>query len=129
MDSSLMLSTGSSALISALLLQYLKNAQWVPWLSIQKASQRANFCASLFMAFIVSLGIGVKFDGASGSLLITGLTAATLMHSLYHMGVQWVAQHVSYKAFVVPSELLAAIVNQLKVLETNVQAAQIAPKG
>lgn len=121
-DSSLALSTGSTALISALALQAIKRSAWFPQLSIEHASQRANLIASLLMAFAVSLGIGFKFDGANGSLLITGLTAAGLSHAAYHMGVQWVAQHVSYKAFVVPSELLAAIVNQLKEM-------QLPPKG
>ena len=114
---SLTLAAGSSALISSVFLQYLKKAKWFGLMGIEPAKEKINLLISILVAGAVSLGISYKFDSDTGILVISGLTMAGISHQIWHWLLQWTAQHVSYKAFVVPSELLAAIVNQLKDIQ------------
>lgn len=123
-----LISSGSAAVLAAYLLQYLKNAAWFPWLGIEQAKEKANLIASVLVAGVAAFGIHFTYNPTDGQLVITGLTLVGIAHGLGHWAAQWVAQHVSYKAFVVPTELLAAGVNALKQLITLLQAQQ-APKG
>lgn len=116
MDPSLFVSSGAMAVIASFLLQELKKASWFPWLTVETA--RLNLAASALIALASSVGIHYSWHGAeNGTLLITGLTWVNLKAMLAHAGGQFAAQYGSYRLFVVPGELQAALVNQLKAMQ------------
>lgn len=116
MDSGFLLTSGGTAILSAIIIQALKKSNIISFIGTEKSKGAANLCFSVFIAFITSLGIGYKYDGASGTLILTGLTAAGLLHGIWHWFVQWVGQHLAYKQIVVPAELQAATIDVLNQL-------------
>lgn len=101
------IATGGTAIVSALIIQALKNADWATWFNRQ--TPRANLVLSMIVAYATSIGVHFAWDGEKGTLLITGLTLAGIAHNLWQATLQWVAQHTSYKAFIVPAETLGEI--------------------
>lgn len=116
---SLTLTTGGAALVTALLLQYLKKVPWVKVLGIEPQYATMNFIVSVIAAGLVSLGVGYSYDEKTG---IVALTLST--HQLWHWLIQWVSQHVIYKTTIVPTELLAAGINELKIISSELVAAK-----
>src|ERR1035437_5538864 len=110
MDSGFLLTAGGTAVLSSIIIQWMKKSQLAIFDAIgtEKNKQTANLVFSVVVAFVTSLGIGYKYDAVAGILIISGLTKAGIAHGLWHWFTQWVAQHVSYKALVVPQELQAA---------------------
>ncbi len=86
------------------------------FIGTEKDKAKANLIFSIVIAFFTSLGIGYKFDAVAGTLLITNLTPAALLHGLSHWTIQWVSQHVAYKTWIVPQELQAANIDVLNQL-------------
>ena len=120
MDSGFLLTAGGTAVLSSIIIQWMKKSQLAifSFLGTEKNKQKVNLYFSIFVAFITSIGIGYKYDGVSGTLVISGLTAAGIQKGLWHWFTQWVGQHVSYKAIIVPQELQAAnidVLNQLLI--------------
>jgi hypothetical protein len=70
--------------------ELLKRAPWFPW--VQVAGGRLNAYAGAAVAALSSLGIHVAYDGAAGSLLITGLTLTGAAAALLEFGRQWLFQ-------------------------------------
>lgn len=99
--------TGSTALISTLLIQALKNSGWATWFN--RNTSRANFLLSLLISFVAAIGVHYTWDAHTGTLMITGLTLAGISHGAWEWFMQWAAQHASYKGFVVPAETLGEI--------------------
>ncbi len=127
MDSGFLLTSGGTALISSLIIQALKNSELsiFNFLGKDATKSKANLIFSIVVAFITSIGIGFKYDAAAGTILLSGITAAGIQHGLWHWFVQWIGQHVTYKAFVVPTELQAANVNLLKALLTQMENSNV----
>lgn len=121
MDSGFLLTSSGIGLISSLVMQWMKKSNLFTFLGCEKMHENANLYFSIAVAFITSLGIGYKYDAVAGTVLITGLTSASLAHGVWHWGSQWVIQHVTYKQFIVPTELQAAMVNQLKLLASQLE--------
>ena len=111
---SLVLSTGGTALAVSLLLQYLKKSSWFKIMGIEPQFEKINLFISVIAAGLSSLGIGYAYDGSSGRFMLI-----ISLHQLWHWFIQWVSQHAAYKTFVVPVELLAAIVKELKAANTQ----------
>lgn len=97
---------GGSALISALLIQYLKNSGWATWFT--RETNRANLFLSILVSGAASVGIHFTYTAATDSLVIIGL-AAFFKHGVWEWAGQWVTQHAAYKGFIVPSETLGEI--------------------
>ncbi len=105
----LILTSGSTAVISAIVLQFLKNRNWVTFLGKEPQFQNANLIVSILIAGLTSIGITYGYNSTTGDATIVLST-----HQLWRAGLQWVAQHAAYKTAIVPTELLAGILNQLK---------------
>ena len=118
MDSGFLLTAGGTAVLSSVIIQWMKKSQLeiFSFLGTEKNKQKVNLYFSILVAFVTSIGIGFKYDGAAGTLLLTGLTAAGIKHGLWHWFTQWIAQHVTYKTLVVPQELQAANIDVLNQL-------------
>lgn len=112
------ISSGTTAVIVAYLLQALKNAKFSDgW--INQNTARMNFALSVLVAGLSAVGISYKFDldpekgtfifALSGSL-------AGFVHGLAHWAVQWAGQHVAYKSIVVPAETLSQMLAALRTL-------------
>ncbi len=97
---------GVSALATSILLQLLKNSKAVPWIS--RNTSQINLALSAICAFLTSLSIHFTFNQASDTFAITGSVDA-IRHGLWDFVVQMMANHGTYKAFVVPAETLGEI--------------------
>lgn len=129
MDWNVLLSSGSTAVIAAYVLQALKKSKWFPWMGIEQAHQTANLLISLGVAGASAVGIHYTYNQATGQLIIEGLTLAGIAHGVAHWAGQFVAQHISYRTLVVPGELQGAIVDELKILQGIVANANQGPKA
>ena len=118
MDSGFLVTAGGTALISSIIIQWIKKSQLDIFnlFGTEKNKQFANQCLSIVVAFITSIGIGYKYDATAGTLLLTGLTIASLEHGLWHWMLQWISQHVAYKTLIVPQELQASNIDVLNQL-------------
>lgn len=105
MDNSMILSTGSTAVLGALILQALKNSKAITFLGDGAQHAKANAVAAAVLAGLSSLGIHFAFDATAGVLTVTGLHAASVMHGLWQWVTQYVVQHLAYKSAIVPVEL------------------------
>jgi hypothetical protein len=112
--SSFLFTSGGVALLSALIIQHLKNADWFPFLGTRPEFAKANLTVSMVVAFLTSAGVSYHFDSSAGMLDLH-----LSLHQLWHFGVQWLEQHFAYKTTIVPTELLAAAVKQLKILNSS----------
>ncbi|SRR5260221_9922713 len=126
-DSGFLLSAGTTAMLSAIVIQLLKKSELslFNFLGTDKTKAQANFVFSGLVAFITSIGISYKYDPVAGTLLLTGITAIAIGHGLWHWFIQWVTQHVAYKAFVVPSELQAININVLNQLLAQLKSEHL----
>lgn len=122
MDSGFLVTAGGTALISSLIMQWMKKSKFFAFIGTDKIHERANLIFSIFVAFITSIGISYKYDSTAGTLLIAGITSANIAHGLWHWFVQWIAQHTSYKTLVVPTELQAANIDVLNQLLDQLKA-------
>jgi hypothetical protein len=118
MDYGFLLTAGGIAVLSSVIIQWMKKSELAifDFLGTEKNKQAVNLYFSIFVAFVTSIGIGYKYDGATGVLVISGLTLAGIQHGLWHWFTQWIGQHISYKAIIVPQELQAANIDVLNQL-------------
>lgn len=104
------LTSGSAALVSAVLLQLAKNAKAFTFLS--RDTGKLNAILSVIVAGIAALGVSYSYnyDATTGvfSLAFTG-TVSSVLHGIGHWIGQWSAQHGFYKGMVVPAEILGEI--------------------
>jgi len=107
------LSTGTSAVIIALLVQWLKTAPWFPWLSTLPGYGRINLAVSAFLAALASFGVQFAYNAEAGTLIISGLTVAGLVSGAWHWLTQLAAQHVVYQAAVAPKARQEEILRRL----------------
>lgn len=114
MEPNLIVSSGATALVCALVLQALKNSKYVPWLGIDQVHQRVNFWVSVAIAAAATAGIDTQWDPQKHSILISGLTAANLWHWAAHGIAQWAAQHGFYKTVVAQPEMMGRLIDALQ---------------
>lgn len=83
----------------AYILQALKHASWFPVLTEQSA-KLWKVTLSGFVAIVSSLGLGYSYDQVAGTVLITGVSIASLWNALTSFGVSFVAQHSAYEVLI-----------------------------
>lgn len=130
MDTSLLLSTGSTAVIASIILQALKNSKLVSFLGTGDQHANANRIVAALFALIASLGIHYSFDVNAGTLTITGLQAASVGHALWGWATQYAVQHLFYKSSIVPVELgvkNGQLLSQLLEIQRTQHLALTAP--
>lgn len=110
-----------TAVVSSLVIQWLKKSHWFTFLSTEAQSQKANLVFSIIVAIITSLGITFTYNSVNHQVIIDGLDPASMFSLGIHAFGQWIAQHVAYKTVVVPSELQAAMVTVLKQLTIKLE--------
>ncbi len=87
---------GTFGIVSAYVIELLKQTPFVPFLRAD--TKTLNRWFGVFIAIAVSLGVSAHYDGASGSLLISGLNSDALMHNGLHALAQWSVQQFTYDA-------------------------------
>lgn len=80
--------------------ELLKKSSWFPW--IHRGSDAVNRTVAGTMAIATALGIHTKFDAEHGTLLITGLTLASVAHFGFDWLRSFVFQEMIYKGVVKP---------------------------
>ena len=83
------------AAVVSFAIEHLKQSRWFPFLSLSSA--RANAFAGVVVAVASSLGIHFEFNHAAGTLVITGLSLATIWHFGQDILTQWIFQQLVYK--------------------------------
>lgn len=93
---------GSTALMSAVAIQALKNSNWASWFN--RNTPHANLALSIVVALATATGIHFTMDWTTGN----GNVAFNL-HGLWEAVVQWVTQHAIYKKMVAEPEAAGEI--------------------
>ena len=117
--------TASALVVYAL--ELLKKASWFPW--INRSSDVLNRMVSGILAVATALGIHTKFDAQHGTLLITGLTLASVAHFAFDWLRSFVFQEMIYKGIIKPrfattSEVRKGIVEAGRRMERTVVPSQ-----
>jgi hypothetical protein len=84
------------AAVSSMILQWVKNSAWFPW--INRNTEKLNRVAAIVISGIGAIGIHMQYDGAAGSLTLTGLTAQSVLSNGWTWFTQFAFQHGWYKA-------------------------------
>lgn len=99
-DGNLILSQITGSALVVLLIQKLKSAKWVPFIS-QKSDGLNRLLAALG-AMLSSIGVHATFDHSSGVLTITGLTLMGILTGIWHWGNSLALQELMYRGTVRP---------------------------
>ena len=76
-------------------MQWAKRQPWIPMIDFDSA--RANRVVAGILAVITSLGIHAQYNGADGSLLVTGLSWASILPLSGEALRQFILQQLIYK--------------------------------
>lgn len=93
----------AAAIITALI-NWLKKSPYFPWLNQESA--KLNRFIAFVLSGLATLGIHAQWSSANHSLLITGLTLATIGAGAWHWLVQFLYTHGWFKATSSNQELL-----------------------
>lgn len=88
--------TSSAMVIYAL--QMIKKSSWFPWLTAE--TKTLNRVVGFLGAGLTAVGIHFAFDVQAGVFVISGLTAAGLLHGAWHWAQQYALQQLAYDAAV-----------------------------
>lgn len=111
-----LVSSGGAAVLSAMIIQYIKKAHWLTAVSTRSDSSFANLMFSIMMAGFAASTVTFAYSSAYHEVIIGNVDFAGVFNFAGRVFVQWCAQHASYKAFVVPTELQAANIDVLNQL-------------
>lgn len=89
------LSTITASTLAVSVIQWLKNTKLIPF--VNEHSTGLNRFLGWVMAFIAGTGIHYTFNGETGVLQITGLTAGVIMHSVTVTCKQYAVQWLVYR--------------------------------
>jgi hypothetical protein len=84
------------AAVSSMILQWVKNSAWFPW--INKNTAGLNRAVAIVISGIGAAGIHMHYDTAAGSLTLTGLTKESIVRNGWTWFTQFAFQHGWYKA-------------------------------
>lgn len=102
------------AVVVSVLMQVFKRSALVPFMSV--ATPKINFLVSAVAAFLSAVLVSYNFnyDPATGdwAFAMAGNLGAT-MGAIGTAVVQWCEQHLVYKGFIVPAEILGEIRERL----------------
>lgn len=93
----------TSGLIIVWLMEKLKKASWLPWLS--QHTDGLNRVMSVFMGSVAAAGIVWTYDPTGGVLTVQGLTLVNGLTFLWIVAKQYVFQEAFYKGLVKPTEI------------------------
>lgn len=89
----------SANLVAAYLIvaaiQWAKKQQWIPLVDFDTA--RANRVVAAVMAVVTSLGVHATYNGADGSLIVTGLSLSSMASFSGEALRQFIMQQLIYK--------------------------------
>lgn len=91
--------------IISLVLGWLKKSKYFPWITAE--SSKVNRAAMIVLSGLATLGI--HFSYSAGTLLISGLSLATIGAGLWHWTVQAFVTHGWYKWISLAEKILAAV--------------------
>lgn len=83
----------------AYIFQWLKKAPWFPVLT-EQSTKLWKFTLSCLVAVMSALGLGYSFDPVAGTILITGVSAASMWNALVAFGVSLLSQHGAYEMLI-----------------------------
>jgi len=90
----------SIAILVSFGLQALKKSKAFPWITTE--TQTVNRWVSIAAAFCTGVGIFASWD--HGTLTVSGLTGANLIHALTRGVEQWAFQTTAYRAVIAPPQ-------------------------
>jgi len=107
--------------VVAYLLQWLKGQRWFPFIT-EQGSKYAKVAISAVVAAASAFAIDFDWNGAAGTLLISGLTWSHIWGGLVAFGISFLSQHASYELLIHPNAALtlavdAAVGDNTKILE------------
>lgn len=76
-------------------MQWAKRQAWIPMIDFDSAS--VNRVVAGLLAVVTSLGIHAQYNGADGSLLVTGLSVASVLSFSGEALRQFILQQLIYK--------------------------------
>jgi len=83
----------------AYILQWLKNAPWFPVLT-ERSTKAWKVTLSCLVAVMSAMGLGYSFDPVAGTILITGVSAASVWNALTVFGISLLSQHGAYEMLI-----------------------------
>jgi hypothetical protein len=81
----------ATAMVCGYILNALRRAQTIPWVSHETVVMSGVI--RLIMSGAATLGISFSWSSTDHTLLISGLTFATIVSGLWHWGSQYACQH------------------------------------
>lgn len=102
MDPQLFTNQAIIAVIASWMLEKVKSSPRVGLISHDSSLYFQRYAAAV-VAFATSLGIHFQFDHTAGTLVITGLSLASLGHFVWGAVQQFIMQEVAYQKLVKPS--------------------------
>jgi hypothetical protein len=81
--------------VVVVVMEWLKKAQWFPWLSAQ--SDKVNKVLGALLAAVTAVGIHYTYDASTATLTFTGISLAALGHALWHWLQSYAVQETIYK--------------------------------
>jgi protein-S-isoprenylcysteine O-methyltransferase Ste14 len=100
------------AAIISFVVGQLKKASWFPWLTAE--TSKLNRIVAIVLSGLASVGVHFQWSAGTHSLLITGLSLATIGLGVWHWAVQAIYTHGWFK--VTGGETLAALKQILALL-------------
>ena len=82
-------------IVATFLLQWLKHQTWFPLLNTW-SEKWWKITVSAIVAFCSALGVSFVFNPVMGTLLVTGLTWATISHGVWAFVLSFATQHLAY---------------------------------
>ena len=97
MDNEL-LSTITASSMAVAIIQWLKNTKLVPFMNQNSAG--LNRFVGWFAAFVSGAGLHYHYEASTGTLTLTGLTAAAIVHTGWDTVQSYAAQWLIYRGIV-----------------------------
>jgi hypothetical protein len=76
-------------------MEWLKKANWFPWVSAQ--SDKANKIIAALLAAITAAGIHYTYDASAATLTFTGISLAGMGHAVWHWLQSYAVQETVYR--------------------------------
>jgi hypothetical protein len=98
-DANIVLTTITSSAMFVLLIQWLKNAKWFPFL--QHGAKWASRTASIILAFVGKIGVSYTWDPTHRTLAFAGIpTVMGLLTMLWQVANHYALQEIIYQGAV-----------------------------
>lgn len=95
MEESIVSTQLTSSAVVVWLIQYLKSAGWLRFMTDDTG--KINRAVSAVLALLTAAGIHITFDSTAGILTIAGITLANGLHFAWAAAQQFVGQEIIYE--------------------------------